>query len=126
MEILRNALAQMKDRKVILKILHDMNEEKVTDLIEALIDEFFISQPGSMLEKKWPFRAKWVLSAQSTLLPPLVQLPVIHSSCGATMLAQETTRYPVCPLEGCYRCARCPLRAFFALFSLDAFLPPSS
>ena len=44
-----------------LAVPEDMNEEKVGDLLEALIGELFLTYPNGKYEVTPPFRAVWSL-----------------------------------------------------------------
>lgn len=49
-----------------MEIPLDMNNEKVGDLVEAMIGELFITYPEGFYEKDYPWRALWNLPSMAT------------------------------------------------------------
>ena len=64
-EILRVMSLQMNSTSAALAVPLDMNDEKVGDLVEAMIGELMLRYPEGKYEVEFPFRAVWVLPKMS-------------------------------------------------------------
>jgi hypothetical protein len=64
-EILRVMSLQMNSASAALAVPPDMNEEKVGDLVEAMIGELMLRYPEGKYEQTFPYRAVWVLPKMS-------------------------------------------------------------
>jgi hypothetical protein len=64
-EILRVMSLQMNSTSAALAVPLDMNNEKVGDLVEAMIGELMLRYPEGKYEVEFPYRAVWVLPKMS-------------------------------------------------------------